>query len=377
MTIIERIRHNMGLKVLSLVFALVIWGLVHNQADPIQVRHRTVAVEAVDVPDNLAVASIEPAQVSLTIRGRASVFTQLDYSEFRVVAHVTQTEPGSARAQVEPISAPPGLEVLDLSPRAVKVALDAIISAARPVFVELRGDPAEGYTAGQVTVRPRAVTVSGPSNQVQRVARVLAEVDITGRNASGPKTVTLTAQDATSLTIASVQIKPAQATVTVQIKQVESRTVPIVPIIGSVPHGYEVEAVTVRPVVVTLTGAAKALTAIDAVQTAALNVTRRSRTSFTVPLRIPQGLFAIGPASAQVTVTLRASGSRSSAPTISETEAPPAPATREPPATTPPAPTTPEPPATQPEPAAKEGDQEQPPAPARHPAPKAGDQDRP
>ena len=67
--------------------------------------------------------------------------------------------------------------------------------------------------------------------------------------------------------VSGVKIQPPQAEVVVQMRQVETRTVPVVPVISQIPDGYEVASVAVRPVVVTIAGKHSAIAAVDGVQT--------------------------------------------------------------------------------------------------------------
>lgn len=230
MGISDRLRNNLPLKLLSLAIALVIWGAVHNQADPLVVRRRAVPVEALGVPPNLAVAAIEPPQVTVTLFGRSSAFDQLEYGDFRLTVAVSRAEVGTQMVVVEPEGLPAGLQIRDLSRKIVRVDLDALVSEKRAVFVETRGEPASGFAAAKSDVKPGEVTVTGPSSQVQRVARVVAQVDISGRKAALTTTLNLSAQDAGSLEIPAVRLEPTQATVVIQLQQVSSRTVPAVPV---------------------------------------------------------------------------------------------------------------------------------------------------
>lgn len=308
MNLARRIRHNLGLKVLALTLALVIWGLVRNQADPSVLHHRTLAVEVIGVPEHLAVAAVTPSQVSLTLYGRSSAIGRLERSGFRIVARVTDPNVRSARVQLEPQNLPPGVEIRDLVPLSVRVELDAEVSAARPVFVQLRGNPAEGFTASEPQVRPNEVTISGPSRQVEKVARVVAEVDVSGRNTEEPITIPLLARDSASLLVPGIQITPDQVAVTVPLRRIDSRTVPVAPILSEVPRGYEVQSISVRPVVVTVTGSSRMLADLSTVQTAPIDLTGSAgRTSYTVPLRLGTGLHS-STESVVVTVSLGRGG---------------------------------------------------------------------
>lgn len=377
MSITDRLKNNLGLKLLALVFALIIWGLVRNQADPPVMRHRTVSIEVLGVPENLAVAAVTPAQVAATLYGRSSALQQLDRSGFRIVARVTETDVRATRVQVEPENLPPGIEIRDLTPLSVKVELDAEVVAKRPVYVELRGNPAEGFTATQPEARPNEVTVSGPSRQVEKVARVVAEVDISGRNVNDPLDIPLVGRDAASLLVPGIEITPAQASVTVPLRRIDSRTVPVAPVITSVPRGFSLESVSVRPVVVTVSGTARLLTGLDTVQTAAVSpAATAGRTSYTVPLRLSSGLSSSAGSVVVTVVLARASRSSTTTPATPRTTEPEPEATERPsPAPPPPAPPADQP--TAPKPGENDDADRPPPAKTRPASPAKGPRPEP
>lgn len=229
MGIADRLQHNLPLKLLSLIIALVIWGAVHNQADPLVLRRRAMPVETVGVPANLAVATMEPQQITVTLFGRVSSFDQLEYGNFRLTAVVSPAAVGTQTVPIEPEGLPAGLEIRDMSRKMVRVDLETLVSEKRAVVVETQGEPANGLAAAKSDVKPDAVTVSGPSSQVQRVTRVVAQVDLSGRSGAVTVSVNLSARDANGLEISAVRLEPSQATVVVQLGKVSSSAAPVAP----------------------------------------------------------------------------------------------------------------------------------------------------
>jgi YbbR domain-containing protein len=326
MSLLERLRNNLSLKLLSLAMAFVIWGTVHNQANPLETRSLSVRVAPLKVPADLAVVSIDPTQVTVTLAGRSSSFHDLEFSTFKLAVDLTNGQVGSQTLPLQPSNLPKGLEVRRLARNTARVELDTVVVVNRPVFVETRGHAADGFAAQGWQVRPNEVEVSGPSSVVQRVSRVVAELDISGRTATFESQVTLVARDASNLQVAEVALKPPHVEVTVPIRQVNSRTVSLVPVLGNPPAGYEVASVSVTPTVVTLTGNAEALGGVESVSTATVDISQLTgRNTFSVSLQVPAGLSVLGSRSARVTVAVRPgksfTGGRTETPGESEPEA--------------------------------------------------------
>lgn len=306
MSLLERLRNNLSLKLLSLATAFVIWGTVHNQANPLETRSLSVRVVPVKVPGDLAVVSIDPTQVTVTLAGRSSFFQDLEFSAFKLAVDMTNAQVGSQTLPLQPANLPKGLEVRRLARNTARVELDTVVVASRPVFVETRGHAADGFAAQGWQVRPNEVEVSGPSSVLQRVSRVVAELDISGRTATFETQVTLVARNSGNLQVAEVAIKPPHVEVTVPIRQVNSRTVSLVPVLGNPPAGYEVASVSVTPTVVTLTGDTEVLGGVESVSTATVDISRLTgRNTFSVALQVPAGLKVLGSRSVRVTVAVR------------------------------------------------------------------------
>jgi hypothetical protein len=134
----------------------------------------------------------------------------------------------------------------------------------------------------------------------------VAEVDISGRSSTFVAQVELTPRDAANIQVSALEVQPAQAEVTIPVHQVSSKTVPVVPIVAELPAGEEIQAISVSPVAVTLSGPSRLLAGVEAVNTVPVDVKAvRGRGTYSVPLRVPTGLAVLGAASVRVTVTVR------------------------------------------------------------------------
>jgi YbbR domain-containing protein len=306
MSLWRRLRNNLGLKLLSLLTALIIWGTVQTQTDPVVVRRKTLKVVPINVPQGLASVSIEPSQLTLTLVGRVSAFARLEAATPRLVANAAQGAVGSLTAVLRVEDLPAGLQIREWPRTAAAIVLDNLVSRTRPIYVEVRGRPAVGFAAGNWQARPNEVTLRGASSVLQRVERVVAEVDISGLSTTLTAEAPLAARDVTNVPLADVNLEPAQTTVTVSLRQVNSKTVPIAPVITGPPEGYEIASVTVNPPVVTLTGGSSSLAEAESVSTGPLDARGiRSHATLTAALRLPAGCAVVGAASVRVTITVR------------------------------------------------------------------------
>jgi YbbR domain-containing protein len=309
------LRHNLGLKILSLLAAVVIWTAVRMQTDPVVERQLSMRVHTTTAPKGMQVLSIEPPQLDITLRGRESLLDTDLPQPARIVADISRAQVGS---QSVPVSVTPlrsGIELVqDISGKRVQVEIDTVVTEARAVQAQLRGRPAEGFAAKGWQVQPNEVKITGPAARVKSVAEVLAVIDISEASATVKRDVVAQPRDENNFPVSGVEIEPAKATVNVSVEMVNTKTVPISPVIGTPPAGWMLSAVNVSPISVTIAGSGPALKSIDTVNTARVDVSDlRGTSAYSVPLDLPSGVRALGAASARVSVTLKPM--RSSRPT--------------------------------------------------------------
>ena len=302
----EIIRHNLALKILSIIGALVIWAAVRMQIDPIQERQLAVRVMASPAPEGMTVMRIEPEDIEVTMRGRRSVFEQHGPDYVKLYADVSQAKVGVQSVPLKAQQLRGGLELLSLSRQRAIAELDTLITRSRPVQAHTRGRAAAGFAARALQVEENEVKVSGAASNVHRVAKVAAVVDISGLNSKLTRAIPVQARDENDLLVENVTINPPKVIVTVPIVRVDTKTVPIRPQIRNVPAGWQISDVQSEPATVTLTAASgEALTNVRSLGTDIVDVSGlRGKRSYTVALQVPVGISVVGAASAQVTVTL-------------------------------------------------------------------------
>ncbi len=328
---LEVIKENWPLKLLSLVIAVILWFYVLGTEDPQTTQAVTVPVRVSNEPEGLEVISITPETVELRLRGRQSAFEAADLQRIRMEANLRGVKVGKNEVAMRVVGVPIALTVLPGYPGTATVQIDKIIRRERPVHAIPRGDPASGFVIEKVTVQPDTVTVIGAASVVQRVTRCVAVVDTSGFTSTVQLEAGVEARDHRDVVVHGVSFEPPQVGVTVKVRQVNVKTVPVRPVLGEPPAGWRVAAVRTQPLVVTVTGE-EGLGRVEWVSTIPLDISGlRGSKTYSVPLNVPSGLSVLGPASVEVTVTTRSvtparsSGGGGTAPGRTESS-PPAPA---------------------------------------------------
>lgn len=163
---------NLGLKVLSVLFAFLFWAFVKGSTQAEMTVK--VPVEVNKVPSGLVVVDLDPAEVGVRLRGLNSRLKGLTPQEVRLRVDLKGVQPGLNTFLLLPqmVKAPAGIEVVAVSPSELKVRVSQVVKKKVAVRVELKGETPPGVS---VVVDPPAVWVSGPKEVVRDLEAVRTE----------------------------------------------------------------------------------------------------------------------------------------------------------------------------------------------------------
>lgn len=163
---------NIGLKLISLVAAFILWVLIAS--DPITEASFRVPVEFVNVPSQLEVLTDQPS-VRLWARGPSRAIRRASASDFAVrvdVGNATSQNKSTYSLGFNDVSAPSPLEVKELIPDEITISLDQTVSKEVPIHPRFFGEPRQGYRLGGIEISPAVAKISGPSSHLDAVTAV-------------------------------------------------------------------------------------------------------------------------------------------------------------------------------------------------------------
>ena len=301
------LERNLTLKVLSLLLAVILWFRVISDLNPIiNEAVSDVAVNYTAPSGGFVLIANSPETASIVIQGRERQLAQTDKGGIVVEADTRALGSGSHEVDLE-VMLPPGLELVSIEPAMALIQIDAVVSATFPVQVTLQGKMEPDFSTLTPSVTPDEVVITGPESQVNRVARVVAQVDVSG--ATKPISLTMLARpvDREGLPLVGLKAEPAEVSVEVPVVALPpQKVVPVLARITGVPaEGWEVKRITVSPTEVAIRAPARVLENLSTVQTALVNVGGMSGTyAQAVPVDVPLGVQMSEPAVVSITVVL-------------------------------------------------------------------------
>ena len=184
---------NLGLKLLSLFLAFVVWFIVSApRRENVSERAFAAPLSLIGMPRELVITTPMPDTVNVRLRGRISDLRALSSQNLEVTLDLRWVQPGEAQVTLRPqaINVPPNVEVITVDPNRVHFRVEQLRQRAVPIRPFLVGEPPGGYVTGDPTMMPDQALVTGPASQVRNVSEVATErIIMTGRTGTFTQSV--------------------------------------------------------------------------------------------------------------------------------------------------------------------------------------------
>jgi YbbR domain-containing protein len=297
--------HHLGLKVLAITLASVLWLTVAGEH--VVERSLRVPLDARNLPATLEIVGDLPATVDVRVRASSAQLSRLETGEVVAMLDLTGARAGSRlfHLRTDEVTVPYGIEVEQVMPPSLSLSIEKATQRTIPIVPATDGDPAPGFVVGRISAEPSTVQIIGPESHVREIAAATTEpVEIDGKSERVRDVV------AVGVTDSSVRlVQPISATVVVEIwpARVE-REVSGVPVRWR-NLGQRLSARVVPEVArVTIRGQRDALEAIrpDAIE-AFVDLTGLGAGQYNLRVQVdPSQVFGVGTvAPGSVTVTIK------------------------------------------------------------------------
>ena len=305
---------------LSIILAVIFWAYVRGVVDPddsttLHNVRLEVTGTSVLTGQGLTVSSLSQETVDLHVEAPSSVINNLvRYREdIYVPLDVSRCTEGENRVTVGQPVWPTNFNTDEVvlqgkEPGVITVEVDRLYTNTFEVEFQLDGQVADGYQMGTPAIEPEMVTVSGPVEQVNKIAHVVAvlESEELSEQFSGDLPLTLWDAEGNELTDLEITLNTETAYV----------VVPVV-VVKEVPLTVEVKAgggatpqdavVTIDPLTVTVSGQEEDIQELTEISLGEINLaTVVGTNTFQLPITLDASLENVsGEMSATVTVSVQ------------------------------------------------------------------------
>lgn len=184
----NKITANIGLKIMSLIFAFILWLVVNNIDNPTQsLLYTNIPVTLMNtelITDSGQVYEVldgTDVVERVTVRAPRTVHSALNAENIIAVADVSEL------SSLDTISIKFSTDLYNNEIESIKGSIDTVklnIEDKRTKTLALTsiasGEPESGYLVGDITPDQNLVRISGPESVISQVAKAVVEVSVSG-----------------------------------------------------------------------------------------------------------------------------------------------------------------------------------------------------
>ena len=258
----EKVTHNIGLKLLSLGLAALLWLVVINSQDPVETKtFEDIAVTIINEDSWTAKDKIpeivEGDTVSVVVEARRSICDKLTRADIVAVADfekISVTDAVPIEVSVQNYNERE-VEIVRGMNQVMKLRLEDSMTKDFRVKISTTGQTKEGYVIGDMVASPNMITLTGSSTQISKVKEVVLVVDVDNISKDSQSKGVPVIYDMNGDIVNSSKVTMSVGEVAVTIPVLKTKTVKIaVSTIGEPMTGYEVGNVSFQPDMVTIAG---------------------------------------------------------------------------------------------------------------------------
>ena len=263
---------NIGLKLGSVVIAIILWILVVYTYDPAATTNFKIGV---DIINGESIASsgkvyevIEGDTITIRVKANASLIKNLKATDFKATADVSKLSP-TYHANIDVVcTKSDNVEITIIgNAKMLAVRLEDLVTKQFPVTIEKSGEPETGYYVGETIASPNLISVSGGKKSVEKISVVRVKADVNGANdlfyADGiPKAYDA---DGNEITTGSLKFSDNPVKVAVSVYKTKNVSI-IVKAVGEPYKGYFVQDINYEPKSVTVAGPDSVLSKLNSIK---------------------------------------------------------------------------------------------------------------
>lgn len=315
----EKIFNNLSLKIVSAVFAVILWTVIVNIYDPnTSYTFSNITVQLVNTQSltekNYTFEVVDGGKISVTVSGPKSVVTDLKTSDIAATADLSKVTAFTdyVDIQVQVVKDGQVLNNVEAVPRtsALKLSIENRDTNTYAVNVNTTGTPANGYAVASTTTSPTYIKVTGPTSLVEGVASVGVDVDVSGAKGTVNTQSDINMYDSDGNIIANEELEMSSETADVIVEMARTKTVPVVvKTSGSPSQDCVVTGTSLSQTSVVISGQQEALSKIDniTIPSSAVSVDGLSEDktyTFKLTDYVPSGVKIVSDSRLQVTIKI-------------------------------------------------------------------------
>lgn len=193
---------NIAIKVISLMFAILLWGYVLMTQNPPRVKTVTDVTVSIEGEADLTTRKLTLRgdraalleDVSVRVRTELTSYADLSADDITAsinLSRITSTGKHTVRIHAKSSSG----DVVSVSPSQIEVEIDTLTTRNIPIEIHEEGELPEGYWAGDVQLDSATVLLEGPGTDLAKIVKAVGTIDLTNRTESLNQSIMLALYD--------------------------------------------------------------------------------------------------------------------------------------------------------------------------------------
>lgn len=184
----KMLTNNLGLKLLSVVFAVMLWLIVVNIDDPVitqdfsPIRVTMLNEDAVTSKDKVYKIEDNSDIISVRVKAKRSVISKLSAEDFTATADMQKNIKLDNLVGIEVTCSNKNIKSSDItkSRENVVISIEDASTEQFNVVVKKTGTEGTGYVVGTMVPEQSLIQISGPASVIAKIKRVEARPNVNG-----------------------------------------------------------------------------------------------------------------------------------------------------------------------------------------------------
>ena len=255
---------NLGLKLLSLLLAILLWNYVISSDSsitrPKTLYNITGYLSGQSTLNGYGLALLgDPAQalsgISVTVEAPQANYSRVSADNVQVTLDLSNIRSAGTQEVYFRATTSYG-RVIAISPESVRLTFETLDSRTVAVNTVLQGE-SEGYWYDVTRTNPSLLTISGASSMVQSITSAQVNVDVTGLITPTTPSLPYVLLDASGQEVPQTMLNRSTSSISVSLDIYPCRSIPVSTDLSSVvtgqpADGYVVHSVSIQPDKVTV-----------------------------------------------------------------------------------------------------------------------------
>ena len=315
--------NNLGLKLLSIVTAFMLWLIVLDQVDPVTYETyspiQVVMLNENVVTDQGLVYQVQDNSdvISVRVRAKTSILRELSPSDFTATADMEKNMKYGNLVGIEVTCRNRDVRAEDmtLSRENVVLGIEDASTEQFNVVVDQEGSPPDGYMVGTAVPEQSLIQISGPASVVSKIRRVEAVLPVSTLTSDRTIHCSLRVIDGndaqlSSAELATLEFIGKEEGMDVKVTMLRTKTVPLrIGYTGIPDSDYSFSSISYKPESVEIAGTSDVITSVTeiVIPDEAVNIdgiSENLQTTIEITPYLPDGIRLVDEKEANIAVAV-------------------------------------------------------------------------